>query len=79
VDLGAGSGRVFLAGFGQEELMLEEVRRFQYPPRPLDGHLRWDLKRILAEITIGLREASARAQTLRRPVQSVGIDCWGVD
>jgi len=79
VDLGAGSGRVFLAGFGLEELMLEEVRRFQYPPRPLDGHLRWDLKRILAEITIGLREASARAQTLHRPVQSVGIDCWGVD
>ena len=34
VDLGAGSGRVFLAGVGAGELLLEEVRRFHYPARP---------------------------------------------
>ncbi len=79
VDLGAGSGRVILAGFQSEELMLEEVRRFQYPPRSVDGHLRWDARHILAEIKTGLREAAARARTLNRPVHSLGIDCWGVD
>ncbi len=79
VDLGAGSGRVFLAGFRPQELMLEEIRRFRYPPRQLDGHLRWDAKQILAEIEIGLRSAAERARELRRPVHSLGIDSWGVD
>jgi rhamnulokinase len=79
VDLGAGSGRVILAGFQSEALMLEEVRRFHYPPRTVDRHLRWDARHILSEITIGLREAAARARALNRPVHSIGIDCWGVD
>jgi len=79
VDLGAGSGRVFLAGFAPGELMLEEIRRFRYPPRFLDGHLRWDAHHILAEIRTGLREAADRARGLQREVRSVGIDCWGVD
>ena len=79
VDLGAGSGRVILAGFQSDELMLEEVRRFHYPPRTVDGHLRWDARHILSEITVGLREAAARARALNRPVHSIGIDCWGVD
>jgi rhamnulokinase len=79
VDLGAGSGRVILAGFGPDELMLEEVRRFHYPPRPVGGHLRWDAKTILSEIKLGLRDAADRAGALGRPVHSVGIDCWGVD
>ena len=79
VDLGAGSGRVFLAGFEPQEVRLEEVRRFQYPPRIVDGHLRWDAKRILDEIKAGLRDAAARARALGRLVHTVGIDCWGVD
>jgi rhamnulokinase len=79
VDLGAGSGRVFLAGLRPGELMLEEIRRFQYPPRLLDGHLRWDMKHIVAETRTGLRLASERARKLRRPIHSLGIDSWGVD
>ena len=58
VDLGAGSGRVFLVGLRPQELLLEEIRRFRYPPRLLEGHLRWDAKRILSEIKAGVREAS---------------------
>jgi rhamnulokinase len=79
VDLGAGSGRVFLAGFAPQELMLEEVRRFRYPPRTVNGHLRWDARQILAEVKTGLREAADRARALHRPVHSLGVDCWGVD
>lgn len=79
VDLGAGSGRVFLAGLDEDNLYLEEVRRFTYPPRTVDGRLRWDARRIFDEITAGLGQASARARELNRPIESVGADTWGVD
>ena len=79
VDLGAGSGRVFLAGVAPGELLLEEVRRFHYPPRKLDGHLRWNAAHILAEIKAGLREAGERARKLNRLVHSIGVDSWAVD
>ena len=79
VDLGAGSGRVFLAGVAPGELLLEEMRRFQYPPVHLNGHLRWELPKIFDEIKSGARKASERARELRRPIRSIGVDSWGVD
>jgi rhamnulokinase len=79
VDLGAGSGRVFLAGVGPGELLLEEIRRFRYPPRELDGHLRWDFHLIFDEIKRGLLSAGERARELERTVESIGVDSWGVD
>jgi rhamnulokinase len=79
VDLGAGSGRVFLCGPGPEELLLEEIRRFHYPPRECDGHLRWDFTRILNEIRTGLYSAGQRAQELGQCVRSIGVASWGVD
>jgi rhamnulokinase len=78
-DLGAGSGRVFLAGLGADRWRFEEVRRFHYPPVERGGHLRWDLPRILDEIKAGLRDAGARASTCGRRISSVGVDSWGVD
>jgi rhamnulokinase len=79
VDLGAGSGRVFLAGIGTGEWRFEEVRRFQYPPTDRAGHLRWDFETIVSEVLTGLRAASWRAHVLGRPVASIGVDSWGVD
>src|SRR5438094_3202286 len=79
VDLGAGSGRVFLAGVARAELLLEEVRRFQYPPVQLQNHLRWNLPEIFEEIKTGIRVASERARQLGRRIQSIGVDSWGVD
>lgn len=79
VDLGAGSGRVFVAGVGAGELLLEEVRRFRYPPREEGGRLRWPFAEILAEIEAGLREAGERARQLGRAVRSIGVDSWAVD
>jgi rhamnulokinase len=79
VDLGAGSGRVFLVGVGPGELMLEEVRRFHYPPRRHDGHLRWNARSIFDGVKSGLAVAAGRARQLGRPVCSVGVDSWGVD
>jgi rhamnulokinase len=79
VDLGAGSGRVFVAGVAKGELLLEEVRRFKYPPREEGGHLRWPFAEILGEIKAGLKEAGARARQLCRKVRSIGVDSWAVD
>jgi len=79
VDLGAGSGRVFLALFDEHALLLEEVQRFRYPPSQSAGHLRWDIPMIFTEIKQGLREAAARARELGREIRSVGVDSWGVD
>lgn len=79
VDLGAGSGRVFLCGVAEGELLLEEVRRFRYPPREEGGHLRWPFAEIFEEIKAGLRAAGERARELGRAVRSVGVDSWAVD
>lgn len=79
VDLGAGSGRVFLAGVAAGELMLEEVRRFHYSASESAGHLRWDFPKILDETKKGVCEAGERARQMGRPVQSIGVDSWGVD
>ena len=79
IDLGAGSGRVFLVGLAPGELWLEEIRRFHYPPVRSDGHLRWNLSQIAAEIIAGLGAAAQRAGALGRPVVSLGVDSWGVD
>jgi len=79
VDLGAGSGRVFLAGLADGELLLEQTHRFRYPPRPVNGHLRWDFQHILSEIKTGLKVASQRARELNRPIYSLGVDSWAVD
>src|SRR5215831_16204154 len=79
VDLGAGSGRVFLADLDEIEFSLQEIRRFQYPPSESAGHLRWDLCRIFEEIKAGLRAAASEARQRAQVIQSVGVDSWGVD
>src|SRR2546423_1273884 len=79
VDLGAGSGRVFLVGLAPGEVRLEEARRCHFPPRHSAGHLRWDIHKIFGEIKAGLRRAAEMAGELGRPVASIGVDSWGVD
>ena len=78
VDLGAGSGRVFLCDLG-EEFSLEEIHRFNYPPREENGFLRWDFSKIFDEIKTGLKNAAARAKELNKKIYSLGIDSWAVD
>src|SRR3989442_10273239 len=79
VDLGAGSGRVFLAGIAVEGFLLEEVRRFQYPPTSSGGYLRWDVPHIFGEIKCGVTESGERARELGGEVPGIGIYSWGVD
>lgn len=78
VDLGAGSGRVFLCNLGGD-FSLEEIHRFAYPPREEKGHLRWDFTKIFSEIKCGLKKASERAKVLNNKIYSIGVDSWAVD
>lgn len=75
IDLGAGSGRVFVGSITPDEFFIEEVRRFAYPPSEARGHLRWNFAHILNEISAGLSAANA----LKREIATIGVDSWGVD
>ena len=79
VDLGAGSGRVFLVSFESDRLFLEEVRRFRYPPRIIHDCLRWDFELIFENVSLGINKAQDRARELGREIVSIGVDSWGVD
>lgn len=79
VDLGAGSGRVFLCGCAENEFLLEEIHRFTYPPKEENGHLRWDFSLIFENIKLGLKKSGERAKSLNRKITSLGVDSWGVD
>lgn len=74
VDLGASSGRVMLAYFDDESLVMEEVHRFSNGPVRVGNHLHWDALRLFDEIKTGLRKAGQEA-----PLGSLGLDTWGVD
>ncbi|HRH45293.1 MAG TPA: rhamnulokinase family protein, partial [Pyrinomonadaceae bacterium] len=78
VDLGAGSGRVFLSSVNNS-FFLEELHRFHYPPNLENGHLRWNFAKIFGEIINGLAKASVRAKELGKDIYSIGVDSWAVD
>src|SRR6185369_13926125 len=54
---------------------LHEVHRFPHGACAADGHLRWDLDRLLGEVLEGLRLLALEFPQ----VESIGIDTWGVD
>jgi hypothetical protein len=71
VDLGASSGRVVAGRVEDERIDLEVVHRFPNGVVEADGHLRWDLARLAAEVRTGLDRLPE--------AESIGIDTWGVD
>ena len=79
IDLGAGSGRVFVGGLADNGLQFTEVHRFHYAPRDLAGHLRWDIARLFGGIEDGLRRAHAHARERGGALRSLAVDSWGVD
>ena len=76
VDLGAESGRLMLGTLAGEELTLQEMHRFSNGPVDLDGHLRWDFPRLLAEVKRGLKECVRRVGP---DLAGIAVDSWGVD
>lgn len=76
VDLGASSGRVARLDWDGERIQLRPARRFETLRRrdPETGHLCWDLDALERELRDGLSAAAASG-----PLESVGVDGWGVD
>jgi rhamnulokinase len=79
IDLGAGSGRVFLGRLDGDDLELIEVHRFDYAPRVSAGHLRWAMPRLFDGLATGLRAAGVAARAAADELSTVGVDSWGVD
>ncbi|SDT31308.1 rhamnulokinase [Friedmanniella luteola] len=75
IDIGASSGRVVAGVLDDDGLRLEVVHRFPNGATEVDGHLRWDLSGLFAEVLTGLAALAARHPGVR----SVGIDTWAVD
>ncbi len=75
VDVGASGGRVMAGTVTDGRIELEAVHRFGNGGVTRDGHLRWDLSAIFAEVLVGLTELARR----HPDVASVGIDTWAVD
>lgn len=75
IDLGATSGRVILATVSAERTEMETLHRFPNRLVCLAGKYYWNLYALYEEIVEGLRLAGRRGV----PIESIGIDTWGVD
>jgi rhamnulokinase len=74
VDIGGSGGRVMAGRIGADGIHVGDVHRFPNVPVTTDGTLRWDIRRLYADVLAGL---GALGRTC--DIQSVGIDTWGVD
>ncbi len=74
IDLGGSSCRVSL-GHTDRRLDIIEVHRFPNNPIKVGNHLCWDFPTILEGIKTGIRKAAK----MRKDIESIGIDSWGVD
>jgi rhamnulokinase len=75
IDLGAESGRVVKGILADGKLHLDEVNRFRNGLVPIDGHEHWNLIR-LYEAVIDAFKICAQSDV---PIDSIGVDSWGVD
>lgn len=73
-DFGASSGRAMLGRFDGTRIELQEIHRFSNDPVQIGPNLYWDILRLFFEIKQGLLKAKAFG-----PIDSLGIDTWGVD
>jgi len=75
IDLGAESGRVVKGVLADGKLHLEEINRFPNGMVPIGGHYYWNLIR-LYEMMV---EAFKKCAQSDIPIESIGVDSWGVD
>jgi len=74
IDIGASSGRHILGRVENGKIALEEVYRFDNAQVVRNGHDCWDIDRLVESVKAGIDAALAKG-----PVESIGIDTWGVD
>ena len=75
IDLGAESGRVVKGILKDGKLYLEEINRFKNGLVPINGHDHWNLIR-LYESMVEAFKICAQSDV---PIESIGVDSWGVD
>jgi len=73
-DFGASSGRAILGRYDGNRIELEEIHRFSNDPVQVGDTLFWDVLRLFHEIKQGLIKVKSHG-----PIDSLGIDTWGVD
>lgn len=73
-DFGASSGRAIVGKYKNGNLNLEEVHRFDNQILEKENTLFWNIDYLLENILIGIKKA-----TEKYPIESLGIDTWGVD
>jgi len=74
IDIGASSGRHIIGTVQDGKICLEEVFRFVNGQVRKDGHDCWDIDKLVESVKQGIDAALAKG-----PVESIGIDTWGVD
>ncbi|MGN0775074.1 MAG: rhamnulokinase family protein [Candidatus Ventricola sp.] len=75
VDIGASSGRHIVGWQEDGEIRTQEVYRFPNGVKEQDGHLVWDVERLLKHVVEGI----GRAIAAYPDVKTMSIDTWGVD
>ncbi len=75
IDIGATSGRAILGHREKENLILEEIYRFEGYQIEKNGHLFWDTDKIVSEIITALH----KCQENRCIPSTLGVDTFGVD
>lgn len=75
IDIGASSGRHIVGWRENGEIKSEEVYRFPNGVQEADGHLIWDMERLLAEVKAGITTAKVKYPK----IESLSIDTWAVD
>ncbi|HVM71106.1 MAG TPA: rhamnulokinase family protein [Anaerolineales bacterium] len=74
IDLGAESGRVIVGTLRDGTLTLTETHRFPNIPVKAPSGMHWNVAALWQEVRRGIRLS---AQSV--PLQSLGVDTWGVD
>ena len=74
IDIGASSGRHIVAHKENEEIILEEIYRFENGVKQENNHLVWDIDYLLDEVIKGIKVAFSKYK-----IESLSIDTWGVD
>jgi rhamnulokinase len=75
IDIGASSGRHIIGYEKDGEIITDETYRFPNGMDNIDGHLVWNVERLLEEVIIGIKESFAKYPK----IESLSIDTWGVD
>ncbi len=75
IDIGASNGRAILGTLQNNQLQMDEIKRFSNPIIEVNGRQYWDLLHLYQQILESLKETKSKNIS----ITSLGIDTWGVD